>query len=151
MSEFKPIETQDELDKIIKNRLDREKAKYADYDTLTEKIQFLETENLNLKSAIESQKENDSNNLTKIADLEKKVSEWELNSLKQQVALKNGLPFELSERLSGSDEESLTADAERLASFINVNNNIPLKDTEPVVDSGNKLNAAFRQAVRDLN
>jgi len=49
MTEFKVIETQEQLDTIIKARLDREKSKYADYDSLAEKIKNLETENLNLK------------------------------------------------------------------------------------------------------
>ena len=38
MSEFKTIETQEELDKIIKSRLERERSKYSDYDSLSEKI-----------------------------------------------------------------------------------------------------------------
>lgn len=144
MSEFKVIETQEELDNIIKGRLERERAKYADYDSLSGKLKKLETENIDLKSVIESQK--DSTN--RIAELEKEISNYKLSSLKQQIALKNGLPFELSDRLSGTDEESLTEDAERFASFIKVNKTIPLRDTEPVVESG--LDAAFRKVVRDL-
>lgn len=149
MSEFTPITTQEDLDKIIKNRLDRERAKYSDYDTLQTKIEELEKEKLNLQSTIDGYKESDSNNISKISDLEKKVSEWEMTSLKQQVALRCGLPFELHDRLTGVDEESLTEDAQRLASFINTSKNIPLKDTEPV-ETGNRLTAAFRQAVREL-
>ena len=34
MTEFKVIETQEQLNAIIKARLDREKEKYADYDQL---------------------------------------------------------------------------------------------------------------------
>jgi len=41
MTEFKVIETQEQLNAIIKARLDREKEKYADYDTLAEKIKKL--------------------------------------------------------------------------------------------------------------
>lgn len=52
MTEFKVIETQEQLDAIIKSRLDREKAKYSDYDTLAEKIKKLETENTSLKQTI---------------------------------------------------------------------------------------------------
>lgn len=149
MSEFTPITTQEDLDKIIKNRLDRERAKYSDYDTLQTKIEELEKEKLNLQSTIDGYKKSDSNNISKISDLEKKVSEWEMTSLKQQVALRCGLPFELHDRLTGVDEESLTEDAQRLASFMNTSKIIPLKDTEPV-ETGNSLTAAFRQAVREL-
>ena len=34
MSEFKVIETQEELDAIIKNRLERVREKYSDYDEI---------------------------------------------------------------------------------------------------------------------
>lgn len=151
MSEFTPITTQEDLDKVIIKRLERERAKFSDYDNLKAKIEDLETEKANLNSTIESYKESDNSKIAKIAELENKISEWELISLKQQVAIKNGLPFELHSRLTGIDEESLTEDAERLASLMNIGKNIPLKDIEPnSIESGSRLTAAFRQAVRDL-
>lgn len=149
MTEFKPIETQEQLDAIIKDRLAREKAKYSDYDKLVGKIQTLETENLNLKDTIDKQKESDSNNLNRIAELEKINSVWETKSLKQQIAIKNGLPFDLADRLQGDSEESLNEDAERLASLITVKNYTqPLADTEPQVEEG--VESAWRNVVRNL-
>lgn len=41
MSEFKPITTQEEFDAAIKERLSREKAKYADYDQLKSLVEDL--------------------------------------------------------------------------------------------------------------
>ena len=67
MTEFKVIETQEQLDTIIKARLDREKSKYADYDSLAEKIKNLETENLNLKDTISAKEESERTNLKIIA------------------------------------------------------------------------------------
>ena len=122
MTEFKVIETQEQLDAIIKSRLDREKAKYSDYDTLVEKIKNLETENTNLKQAITDKETSESMNLTRITDLEKDVTAWKNKSLKQQIAMKNGLPFDLADRLQGDTEESLNEDAERLASLVSVKN-----------------------------
>lgn len=149
MTEFKVIETQEELDRIIKARLDRVKEKYADYDTLASKIQSLETENSNLRKTIDEHKESDTNNLNKIAELEKNVSTWETKSLKQQIAIKNGLPFDLADRLQGDNEESLNEDAERLASLVNVKNYTqPLADTEPPV--GDSIDSAWRDVVKNL-
>ena len=34
MSEFKAIETQEQLDKIISERINREREKYSDYESL---------------------------------------------------------------------------------------------------------------------
>ena len=71
MTEFKVIETQEQLDAIIKSRLDREKAKYSDYDQLAEKIKKLETENTSLKQTITDKETSESTTASKIADLEK--------------------------------------------------------------------------------
>lgn len=149
MTEFKAIETQEQLDTIIKARLDREKSKYADYDSLAEKIKNLETENLNLKDTISAKEESESTNLNRIAELEKSVSGWEAKALKQQVAIKYGLPFDLADRLQGDSEESLNEDAERLASLVNVKNYTqPLADTEPATAGG--VDAAWRDVVKNL-
>lgn len=149
MTEFKVIETQEQLDTIIKARLDREKSKYADYDSLAEKIKNLEAENTNLKQTISDKEESESTNLNRIAELEKSVSGWEAKALKQQVAIKYGLPFDLADRLQGDSEESLNEDAERLASLVNVKNYTqPLASTEPTVSGG--IDAAWRDVVKNL-
>ena len=142
MTEFKAIETQEELDYIIKARLEREKAKYS------ERIKNLETENTNLKQTI-ADKETSSTNTSRIAELEKDVTTWKQKSLKQQIAMKNGLPFDLADRLQGDSEESLNEDAERLASLVNVKNYTqPLADTEPATGGG--VDAAWRDVVKNL-
>jgi len=150
MTEFKAIETQEQLDAIIKSRLDREKAKYSDYDTLSEKIKKLETENSNLKQTITDKETSVSTNLTRISELEKDVTSWKQKSLKQQIAMKNGLPFDLADRLQGDTEESLNEDAERLASLVNVKNYTqPLADKEPNFETKG-TDAAWRDVVKNL-
>lgn len=150
MTEFKVIETQEQLDAIIKTRLDREKAKYSDYDTLSEKIKKLETENTSLKQTITDKETSESTTASKIADLEKDVITWKQKSLKQQIAMKNGLPFDLADRLQGDSEESLNEDAERLASLVNVKNYTqPLADKEPNLEI-NSVDAAWRDVVKNL-
>ena len=150
MTEFKVIETQEQLNAIIKARLDREKEKYADYDTLAEKIKKLETENSNLKQTITDKETSESTSLTRISELEKDVTTWKQKSLKQQIAMKNGLPFDLADRLQGDSEESLNEDAERLASLVNVKNYTqPLADKEPNFESKG-TDAAWRAVVKNL-
>ena len=150
MTEFKVIETQEQLDAIIKSRLDREKAKYSDYDALAEKIKNLETENTNLKQAITDKETSESTTASKIADLEKDVTAWKDKSLKQQIAMKNGLPFDLADRLQGDTEESLNEDAERLASLVSVKNYTqPLADKEPNFEAKG-TDAAWRDVVKNL-
>ena len=149
MTEFKVIETQEELNEIIKKRLEREKSKYADYDTLSEKIKTLETEKIKLEETIKTQEETDKGYVSKIAELEQIISGWEAKALKQQAAIKYGLPFDLADRLQGDSEESLNEDAERLASLVNVKNYTqPLADTEPATGGG--VDAAWRDVVKNL-
>lgn len=150
MTEFKVIETQEQLDAIIKSRLDREKAKYSDYDQLAEKLKKLETENSNLKQTITDKETSESTSLTRISELEKDVTTWKQKSLKQQIAMKNGLPFDLADRLQGDSEESLNEDAERLASLVSVKNYTqPLADKEPNFESKG-TDAAWREVVKNL-
>ena len=150
MTEFKVIETQEQLNAIIKARLDREKEKYADYDTLAEKIKKLETESSNLKQTISDKETSESTTVSKIAELEKDVTTWKQKSLKQQIAMKNGLPFDLADRLQGDSEESLNEDAERLASLVKVKTYTqPLADKEPNVET-NGIDSAWRDVLKNL-
>ena len=150
MTEFKVIETQEQLNAIIKARLDREKEKYADYDQLAEKIKKLETENTSLKQTITDKETSESTTASKIADLEKDVTTWKQKSLKQQIAMKNGLPFDLADRLQGDSEESLNEDAERLASLVKVKTYTqPLADKEPNVET-NGIDPAWRDVLKNL-
>lgn len=150
MTEFKVIETQEQLNAIIKARLDREKEKYADYDQLAEKIKNLETENSNLKQTITEKETSARTTASRISELENDVTTWKQKSLKQQIAMKNGLPFDLADRLQGDSEESLNEDAERLASLVNVKNYTqPLADKEPSFESKG-TDAAWRDVVKSL-
>lgn len=138
--EFKVINTQEEFDAAIAERLKRQKesieSKYSDYDSLRE-------ENLNLKNqlgevnhALESSKKEVEGFNDQLNELTGKVSQYEMAQMKTTIALKNGIPYDLADRLNGTDEAALTEDAKRLASFIGQSTPIaPLKSTEPLVSS----------------
>ena len=78
------------------------------------------------------------------------MTAWKNKSLKQQIAMKNGLPFDLADRLQGDSEESLNEDAERLASLVNVKNYTqPLADKEPAFEEKG-VDSAWRDVVKNL-
>lgn len=134
MSEFKPIETQEELDHIIKERIRREREKFSDYEDLKTRVSELETENNGLKTTIGDFNQSKEDTEKMIADLQAQVTGFESSALRTRIALKNGLPFDFADRLQGIDEESLNADAERLAGFIRTSAPIaPMKNLEPEV------------------
>ena len=150
MSEFKVIETQEELDAIIKNRLERVKEKYSDYDDIKALVVQVQDENSSLKSALETSKQETESSNKQIADLEAKISGYEMENLRTRIALQNGLPFDLADRLQGTDGESLKADAERLASFIKpVEPVAPMRVVEPQI--GDNKTSQMKSMLRELN
>lgn len=145
--------TQEELNKIVSERVKREQAKNEE---LENRVKELEKERAGLLSTIEannqlliekddliSAKESEFEELQKVSD------GYKAAQLKAQIAVRNGLPYDLAERLQGSDEESLQADAERLSAFVKQKQVIaPMKSNEPEVDS---RTASMRQVLQQLN
>lgn len=153
MSEnFKPINSQEELNAVIKDRLERaEKGyqeKYADYDSIKAKNGTLESKIAELQKSI-------SDNNTKIADFEKAIAQkdltlksYESQSVKQRIAHEMGLPYEMAQRLTGDNEEAIKKDAEALYKAINQS-----KGTAPLANSENnsdKTTEAYRSMLNNL-
>lgn len=152
MSEFKPITTQEEFDAAIKERLSREKAKYSDYDQLKSRVTELETENVGLKSTIEATNQSKEDADKQLEVMQKQIAGYETASLRTRIALQHGLPYDLADRLQGTDEESLKADAERLAGFMKpVSKVAPVKSTEPIIPKEDDDRAMVRNLVQSLN
>lgn len=149
MSEFKTIETQEELDNIVKERIRREREKFGDYDDLKKRVSELETENSALKSTVEDNKQTRAELDAQITELQGQVSNYETASLRTRIALQNGLPYDLADRLQGADEEALRADAERLAGFMRPPTpQAPLRDTEPTM--GDDKTIQMKQMLHEL-
>ncbi|WP_304515679.1 capsid assembly scaffolding protein Gp46 family protein [Companilactobacillus nodensis] len=153
MMTFKTIETQEELDQIIQGRLDRQKEslvkQYSDYDDLKKQVSTLTNENTSLQSTISKSKEKYADYDQNIENLNSKISGYETANLKTKIALENGLPYDLADRLVGDDEESLKADAERLAGFVKKDDPVPpLKDPEP--NTGSDENSAYKNLIDNL-
>lgn len=146
---FKAIETQEELDRIIQERLNREKGKFADYDEIKTRNAALETEVDALKSTIEETSTAAKTHEQTIADLNKQIAEKETVNLRTRIALQNGLPIDLADRLIGSDEESIKTDAERLAGLVSKKQTPPpLKNTENNLGEGK--DGAYKKLIQGL-
>ena len=114
--EFQPINTQEEFDARIADRLKRERDKFADYDALK-------------ANAAESGK--------RISELEAKekeltgrIRQYETDSAKTRIGLAAGLPHEMISRLSGTTEEEIKTDAEALAKLLKPRQLQPLYQPE---------------------
>lgn len=149
MSEFKPITTQEEFDAAIKERLSREKAKYSDYDQLKSRVTELETENVGLKSTIEANNQSKADADNQLEKMQSQIADYETASLRTRVALQYGLPYDLADRLQGTDEESFKADAERLASFVKPTEHFaPMRNLEPTLEKTE--NTSYKNLVQGL-
>lgn len=99
--------TQEELDRIIQGRLDRERKKFADYDELKKAADRL--------SEIESANKTEAEKAAARADAaEKRAAELEAKALRAEVAAAKGVPSAL---LTGSTQDELEAAADALIAY----------------------------------
>lgn len=154
--EFKVIESQEQLDAVIKGRLERERVKYADQiEELNKKLEAQNgdaqkqigelTQSLN---ALKEEKESFSQTL---AERDAKIKDYELSSVKTQVAHELGLSFEAVKFIQGSDEAEIRQNAEALKGIVNVKT-APLAKAEPDINNTADVakDAALRQMSREL-
>ena len=119
MGEFQPIETQEELDRVLASRLQRErdtvaKSFQAQIDERDQKITGFESTIKDLNKQVETL----NGQAGRITELEAKVREYETNSVKMRIARETGLPADLADRITGNDEDAMRADAEGLAKLL---------------------------------
>lgn len=106
--EFRPIESQADLDAVIRDRLSRERQKYADYKDLKAKAAKLDE----LEAANQSELERASSKAT-AAEAERDDARAE--ALRLRVAVEHGIGVEDADLfLTGRDEDTLRAQAKRL-------------------------------------
>lgn len=127
--------TQADLDRIVRDRLAQQaKNKFGDYDTLKAKAEGAQT--------VEQ----------KLADLEQKHASAEARALRSEIAAAHGIGKEDRDLfLTGSDEATLTAQAERLAARDadrKKNGNVARR--EGATTTTGKGNADEREWVRNL-
>ena len=92
MPDFKPIETQEAFDAMIRERLERNTRSVT--AEITKKFEGW------------------------ISPEDAKNTAHETAAVKRRIAHETGLPFEMADRLSGSTEDEIRADAESLSKFV---------------------------------
>ena len=134
---FNPINTQEEFDAAIRERLQREREKYADYDSI-------KAENGTLKNQVST--------LTGERDaLDKKVKGYEASSVKMRIAQELNIPVAMAERLTGETEEDIRRDAETMANiFKTAQGAAPLynPNTQPPANNNDAAMAEMLHSLR---
>lgn len=149
MADFKAIETQEELDKIIGERLKRERKQVE--DEFTEKLAALAEENKALKSEVAEAKvglDRAGEKDKEIEALKGQVAGYERSELKRKVALDHDIPYKLAERIRGESEEEMIEDAKSLAAYFAKDEPVPpLKNPDMGADDG----GAYKDLLDGLN
>ena len=118
--EFEPVTTQEQLDKIVNAKLEentnavtKQFEGYVSPADMAEKVKGYETTIADLTAKGKAAEQ--SLPLTCSADAPNVV----------RAAQEYGLPAELSDRLSGEDEKSIRADAEKMSKYFKAAHNAP--------------------------
>lgn len=115
--------TQADIDRIVADRVKRERAKYADYDEVKAKAAQFEQLDSAAKSEVEKATE-------RATAAEAKLAKAEADAIRLTVAMSKGLTESQAKRLVGSTREDLEADAdELLATFRPADTGAPSTDT----------------------
>ena len=136
MSEFKPINTQEDFDAAIRDRLERERGKYADYESLKAQVTTLTGERDTARKDLDA--------------ANAKIKTYETNSVKMRIAQEKGIPAEMALRLAGETEEDIAKDADSMAQIFRASKGAaPLFDNSKPV--GDENDAALRKMLQDMN
>ena len=120
--------TQEEVDVIVGDRLKRERAKYADYDTLIEKAGKYDTEQEELQKIIEARD-------SLQAELDNMKAAEEVRKMREQVSQETGVPTAL---LTGATAEECKAQAEAILNYAKPKGYPEVRDGGEVVNVGKK-------------
>ena len=103
-SGFEAITSQEQLDKVLSKRLERERAKYSDYEELKQKA----AEAADSRSEVEKLHD-------RVKELEQERHQSAVEAAKAKAASEYGVPADL---LVGDDTDAVEAHAKRLAEYV---------------------------------
>ena len=108
--EFTPITSQEDLNRVIGERVKRATAKFADYKDLQTKA--AEFDKLQAANQTEAEKA-----AARLAELEAELNNTRRDSMRLKIASEHGITDadDIDLFLTGTDEETLTRQAKRLA------------------------------------
>lgn len=148
---FTVIETQEQLDAIIGERVARAKDSarkefegWISPDALEKKTAELNSQLAGLNDQIKTLTEEKTTLESSIEEKNGKLAQYEIDSVKTKVAREYGLSYDAIEFLQGADEEAIKKSAESLKHLVGANKTPPLGNPEkPMEEDG--VMAAFKK------
>lgn len=157
MAEFKVINTQEEFDARIKERLERaeKKAKesfqgWKSPDDLNELDKAHKAEIEKLKAAHAEEMKKYAGYDEKFAEQSAKIKSLEVSALKTRIATEKKLPYDAVEFLQGDDEQSITESADKLSKLSAASSYSGFtRNTEPPAEDA--TDAMWREFTRSVS
>jgi ParB-like chromosome segregation protein Spo0J len=132
---FKAITSQDELNRLIGERIGKVKSQYADYDDLKAKAAKLDEVEQSNKTELQKA-------IERAEKAEKDLTPTQLQVARLEVALEKGLTATQAKRLVGSTKEELASDADELLADLGDAKPDPKKRDPKKLQSGSKGSGA---------
>ena len=134
MAEFTPIETQEQFDAAIKDRLNREKSKFAEqlagFDETKSQLEAASKQIADLTEALNAANEKVSGFDAQIKEKDSKLAEYATRAAKTQIAHEMGLSFDAIDFLKGETEEEIRSSAESLKNLVGAQKVAPLASND---------------------
>lgn len=146
---FKPIETQEQLEEVLKDRLrcERDTVK-KDYEGWLSPDDVAERYKDHLSPDDAAVKYKDYLSPDDAKKLRDQIKGYETDSVKMRIAHEVGLDYSAVGFLKGEDEESIRKSADDLRSLIGSSTVAPLASLEPHI--GNETDAALKKTLKGL-
>lgn len=137
MEDFKTIETQEQLDAVIGDRIKREREtlakKYEGYlspEDFKAKTDDYDKQIGDLNKALNDANEKIAGHGKELEERDNKIKAYETHSVKTRIANETGLSYEAVDFLKGDDEDSIRKSAEALKALSGRQAPPPLASTE---------------------
>jgi len=152
---FTPIETQEQFDEMVQERIGRAKdsvrKEYEGYvkpEDVEKKLGDLQKQLGGSADTVKSLTEEKAALEAQIEEANTKIAKYENDSVKTKVATEYGLPIDAIPFLQGTDEETIKASAESLKGLVGANNVPPMASTE--VTPPDDETTAFKSMIGEM-
>lgn len=155
MADFKIIETQEQFDAAITERIARAKEAarkefegFISPEQQKKVVEELEGKVDKLTGQLEEANSKYAETQGQIKERDAKIAKYEADSVKNRIASEMGLSYNAVSYLSGNTEEEIKKSAEGLKSIIGSYGTPPLADPEPEPAKGET--AAYKKMLKNL-
>ena len=130
---FEDIKTQEDFDNAIQSAVAEATASYSDYNELKETLSAMTTENTDFKTQVESLSAQLTEKDNLLTSTGSELEKLKLDRKRELIAKDFGLPLDIANRINGSTDEEMQADAKELAKLFKTK--APTADVEKPIDT----------------